>query len=73
MYLLILFLPLFSFLMASLFGRYFGPKPTALFSTTCIFMTAALSSLAFYEVGIESCNCYIQVATWIDSAMLHAS
>jgi NADH-quinone oxidoreductase subunit L len=73
MYLLILFLPLFSFTVASFFGRFFGPKPTALFSTSCIFVTALLSTLAFYEVGLESCNCYIQVTTWIDSAMLHAS
>jgi len=72
MYLLILFLPLLSFLVAAFFGRYIGRNGSTIITTTCIFITAILSTVAFYEVAIAETNCYIQITTWIDCAMLHA-
>jgi len=73
MYLLLIFLPFLSFLTASLFGRYLGRKGTCFITTACIFLTAFLSSIAFYEVAIGESNCYIELGTWIDSGLLHAS
>jgi NADH-ubiquinone oxidoreductase chain 5 len=73
MYLLIPFLPLLAFFVASVFGRYIGRKGSTIITTTCIFATAVLSTVAFYEVALTETNCYVQVATWIDSAILHAS
>ena len=73
MYLLILFLPLLSFIVAACFGRYIGRKGAAIITVSCIFLTAIISTIAFYEVAIAEANCYIQIATWIDVAALHAS
>jgi NADH-quinone oxidoreductase subunit L len=61
MYLLIIFLPLLSFLIASLFGRYIGRTGSALITTGSIFFTAILSTIAFYEVAIAETNCYIRL------------
>ncbi len=72
MYLLILFLPLLSFLVAAFFGRYIGRIGSTVITTSCIFLTAVLSTIIFYEVAIAETNCYIQITTWIDCAMLHA-
>ena len=73
MYLLILFLPLISFIVAAFFGTFIGRKGSTIITTTCIFLTAILSTFAFYEVAIAETNCYIQIGNWIDSASLHAS
>nr|BBH42941.1 NADH dehydrogenase subunit 5 [Marophrys sp. SRT127] len=73
MYLLIPFLPLLAFFVAATFGRYIGRKGSTIITTTCIFLTAVLSTIAFYEVALTETNCYVQVTTWIDSAILHAS
>jgi NADH:ubiquinone oxidoreductase subunit 5 (subunit L)/multisubunit Na+/H+ antiporter MnhA subunit len=73
MYLLIIFLPLLSFTVAAFFGRYIGRNGSTVITTTCIFLTAILSTFAFYEVAIAETNCHIEITTWIDCAMLHAS
>jgi len=73
MYLLILFLPLLSFIVAACFGRYIGRIGSILITTSSIFLTALISTVAFYEVAITESNCYVQVTTWLDVAALHAS
>lgn len=73
MYLLILFLPLLSFIVVSAFGGRTGRKGSSFIAVGSIFLTAAISTVAFYEVTIAESACYIQIATWIDCAMLHAS
>jgi NADH-ubiquinone oxidoreductase chain 5 len=73
MYLLIVFLPLFGFLSASLFGRFIGYRGSAFITTGCVGLTACLSALAFYEVGLCSSPCYIECAPWIQSEMFDAS
>jgi len=60
MYLLILFIPLLSFLVAAFFGRYIGRKGSTFLTTFSIFLTAFLSTVAFYEVAIAESNCYIK-------------
>jgi len=73
MYLLIIALPFISFLVSALFGRQIGRKGSAFLTTSCIFFTAFLSTVAFYEVAIAESNCYVEIGTWIDSGSLHAS
>lgn len=73
MYLLIVFLPLFGFLSASLFGRFIGYRGSAFITTGCVGLTACLSAIAFYEVGLCSSPCYIECAPWIQSEMFDAS
>jgi len=63
MYLLIIALPFLSFFVSILFGRYMGRVGSPIFSTSCIFLTASLSTIAFYEVAIAECNCYIELGT----------
>ena len=61
MYLLIVLIPLLSFLAASLFGRFIGRTGSTLITTGSIFLTAILSTIAFYEVAIAETNCYIRL------------
>jgi hypothetical protein len=62
MYLLILFLPLLSFLVAASFGGHIGRAASAAITTSCIFITAVLSTIAFYEVALAEAACYVQAA-----------
>jgi NADH-quinone oxidoreductase subunit L len=61
MYLLIVLIPLLSFLTSSLFGRFIGRTGSTLITTSLIFITAILSTIAFYEVAIAETNCYIRL------------
>ena len=63
MYLLIIFLPFLSFFIAAFFGRYIGRTGSTILTTGSIFLTAFLSTLAFYEVAIAEANCYVQIGT----------
>lgn len=63
MYLLILFFPLISFIVAATFGRYLGQKGSTFITTSCIFITAILSTIGFIEVTIGETNCYLQMGT----------
>jgi len=73
MYLLIVLLPLFGFIFASLFGRFLGARGAALVTTSCVSTAAFLSAIAFYEVGLSGSPCYIEFAPWIQSEMFDAS
>ena len=73
MYLLIVLIPLLSFLTSSLFGRFIGRTGSTLITTSLIFITAILSTIAFYEVAIAETNCYIRLFPWFDSALLQAN
>jgi len=71
MYLLIVFLPLLSFLSAGLFGRNLGPKGSSIITTCCLITCFFLSVFAFYEVALVGCCVYIKLLTWIDSETLN--
>ena len=51
MYHAIVFLPLVGFLLAGLFGRVLGPRPSEIVTTALLFVTAALSWYAFVTFG----------------------
>lgn len=71
MYLLIIILPFIGFLTASLFGRYIGPKGSAIITSVCLFLAFCCSFFAFYEVGFLESFVYIKLISWIDSEVLH--
>jgi proton-translocating NADH-quinone oxidoreductase chain L len=73
MYLLLVFLPLIGSISAGLFGRYLGSKGAQIVTTSCLSITTLLSWYAFMEVGINGNTVYIDLFTWVDSEMLHAS
>ena len=65
MYHAIVFLPLVGFLIAGLFGRLLGPRPSEIVTTAFLFVAAALSWVAFFQVGFGSGATRVQVAQWM--------
>ena len=51
MYHAIVFLPLVGFLIAGLFGRVLGARPSEIVTTALLFVAAVLSWVAFIQVG----------------------
>ena len=71
MYSAIVFLPLFGFLIAGIFGRQMGPRPAELVTTAFLFIAAALSWVAFFQSGIGHAPLTAPVlANWITSGAL---
>jgi len=50
MYLMILFFPLIGFLLAGLFGRFFGRRNASTLGVLCIGISAIISIFIFYEI-----------------------
>ena len=73
MYLVIVFLPLFSFIAAAAFGRFIGAEGAKRITTSCIFVTFLMSCFAFYEVALAGSPVYVTTITWMDSEMFHCS
>ena len=67
MYLLIVILPLLSAIGAGFFGKYIGERGAVLLTSSCLMVTAFMSLLGFYSVGIEGNPVYFKLSTWIDS------
>ncbi|MFC5392318.1 NADH-quinone oxidoreductase subunit L [Bosea vestrisii] len=70
MYQAIVFLPLIGFLIAGLFGRLIGARASEIVTTTLLLISAALSWVAFVQVGFGHGTTRVQVATWLASADL---
>src|SRR6478609_4735203 len=68
MYAAIVFLPLLGSAIAGLFGRVLGARPSELVTTGLLFVSAALSVAAFYDVAIQGHNYIIPILPWIHSA-----
>ena len=67
MYLLIIFLPLIGFLIASLFSNYISKKGSIFISIFCISISALLSFFIFYEIILCHSICTIKLFPWIES------
>jgi NADH-quinone oxidoreductase subunit L len=66
MYHAIVFLPLVGFLIAGLFGRVIGARPSEIITTALLFISAVLSWVAFIHVGFgEEPMIRVQVAQWM--------
>ncbi|CAN7425951.1 NADH-quinone oxidoreductase subunit L [Bosea sp. LjRoot237] len=70
MYHAIVFLPLIGFFIAGIFGRLIGARASEIVTTTLLLVSAALSWVAFFQVGFGPGTTRIQVATWLASADL---
>jgi NADH-quinone oxidoreductase subunit L len=70
MYHAIVFLPLVGFLIAGLFGRVIGARPSEIVTTALLFVSAVLSWVAFFNVGYGDGATRIQVAQWFASGDL---
>ena len=70
MYHAIVFLPLVGFLIAGIFGRVIGPRPSEIVTTSLLCVSAVLSWVAFAQVGFGGASTRIQVANWMISGDL---
>src|ERR1700735_456043 len=67
MYAAIVFLPLLGSAIAGLLGRILGARPSMFVTTGLLFVSAALSIIAFNDVALEGHKYIIQIMPWIHS------
>src|ERR1700759_5212082 len=67
MYSLIVFLPIIGSAIAGLLGRVIGARPSELVTTGLLFVSLALSVLAFNDVALQGHNYIIHILPWIHS------
>ncbi len=70
MYAAIVFLPIIASIVAGLFGRFIGACASELATTGALFVSAALSCIAFYDVTMMGHSHLVQVLPWIYSGDL---
>ena len=67
MYAAIVFLPILGSAIAGLFGRVIGNRASELVTTGLLFVSAALSVIAFNDVALQGHNYVIPILPWIHS------
>ena len=72
-YLAIVFLPLAGALIAGLFGRVIGDRPSEIVSTAMLMIGAVLSWIVFIQVGFDHETARVPIMRWITSGELDAS
>jgi NADH:ubiquinone oxidoreductase subunit 5 (subunit L)/multisubunit Na+/H+ antiporter MnhA subunit len=73
MYLLLVYFPLLSFLLISLFGRYIGREGSAFVASLIMFLTLAISWFSFFEIVFSKTIIRIKLFTWVNLEMLNVS
>ena len=73
MYLSIIILPFLGSLISGFLGRKIGVKGSQLISCLCLFLSAVLSTFAFYEVGLCASPVSINLGNWIDSEIMQVT
>src|SRR6185503_12606871 len=68
MYAAIVFLPIIASAIAGLLGRVIGSRASELVTTGALFVSLALSLVAFNDVALQGHNYIIPVLPWIHSA-----
>jgi NADH-quinone oxidoreductase subunit L len=69
-YIAIVFLPAIGALIAGLFGRLIGPRPSELVTTGLLLVSAVLSWVVLWRVGFGGETARVPVARWITSGEL---
>ena len=72
MYLLIVFLPLLSSIVAGFFGRFLGFKGVLIISCFLVSICSCVAILVFYEVALSGTCVYIKLSPWFFSEMFDA-
>lgn len=73
MYLSIIVLPFLGSIFSGFLGRKIGIMGSQLISCSCLFLSAVLSTFAFYEVGLCASPVSLNLSTWIDSEIMDVS
>jgi NADH-ubiquinone oxidoreductase chain 5 len=71
MYLSILILPLMGSIISGLLGRKIGVSGSHFITSTCLLLSAALATVAFYEVILSSSPVSINLGSWIESELMY--
>jgi NADH-quinone oxidoreductase subunit L len=71
-YAAIVFLPIIGALIAGLFGRVIGARASEIVTTGLLFVSAALSCYAFYDVAMIGHASITQIMPWITSGNFNA-
>jgi NADH-quinone oxidoreductase subunit L len=66
----IVFLPLLGFLIAGLFGRFIGPRPSEFITTLFLGVAAVMSWIVFVQVGFGAGAYKVVLANWMTSGTL---
>ena len=66
----IVFLPALGGLIAGLFGRLLGPRPSELITTGLLLVSCVLSWIVFYRVGFGHETAHVAIERWITSGEL---
>jgi len=69
----LLFLPLISFIISGVFGKYIGDRISEIISSLLVSMSAVLALLIFYDVIIQGYENNIVIASWINSGSLNVN
>ena len=72
-YLAIVFLPLAGALIAGLFGRLIGDRPSEIITTALLMIAALLSWIVFIQVGYNHETARVPIMRWITSGELEAA
>jgi NADH-quinone oxidoreductase subunit L len=70
LYQAIVFLPLLGAVIAGLFGRLIGPRPSEIVTTVFLFIAMVLSWIAFVLVGFGNQEARIPLVTWMHAGEL---
>ncbi len=69
-YIAILFLPLAGAVIAGLFGRLIGPRPSEVITSGLVLIGAVLSWIVFVRVGFDGETARVPIARWVTSGEL---
>ena len=73
MYLSIIILPFLGSILSGFLGRKIGIKGSQLITCSSLFLSAVLSTFAFYEVGLCHSPVVINIGSWIDSEIMQVT
>ena len=73
LYKIIVFAPLIGALIAGLFGRKIGEKPSMVVTTGFLFLSALLSWKAFFDIGFGHNQLTVDLFRWMDVGNLKAN
>ena len=71
MYILVILLPLLSFMLLGLGGRYFGKNGSILIAISCMLITVYCAFIIFYEIALCQSVCNLKILNWMNLGVLN--
>lgn len=73
MYVAVIFLPLIGALIAGFFGRLIGDRASQIVTCSFLLITAVLSWIIFFQIGVGGGEAHVNILTWMDSGNFQAN